>query len=118
MVKSDKMSSKEMQQILIENFVGLQKAMTNLSIKFESLSEQMSRLLEVFELSAKNFSTSNPAPDTKDFEDKINAILDQNKTLARGLVLLEEKMKSSSSSFNEREEDERQDIKPRPLPRI
>ena len=37
------------EKILVENFVALQKVMVNLSIKFDNLSGQISKLLELFE---------------------------------------------------------------------
>lgn len=95
-----KMSSKEREEALIENFVGLQKAMTNLSIKFESLAGQIAKLLEIFEQAAKSFLTSKQESpeETKDMLNKINSLLEQNKTIARGLVLMEEKLRSKSES--------------------
>jgi len=44
------------EKILVENFVALQKVMVNLSIKFDNLSGQISKLLELFEISAKAFT--------------------------------------------------------------
>jgi hypothetical protein len=100
--KFDYVSSPEVQKLLVENFAGLQKAMTNLAIKFESLSSQISNLLEVFELSAKNFVNSTPGalnPDeNKDIIIKIDSLLEQNKTLAKGLVTLEEKLRQKSGA--------------------
>jgi hypothetical protein len=115
-----KLTQKQMQEILIENFVVLQKAMTNLSIRFENLSEQMRRLLEVFELSAKSFVANSPdSKDKEDVLDKINSLLDQNKTIARGLVLLEEKLKGNSPVQREYEESPvNQMARPKPLPKI
>ena len=125
-----KISQKEMQELLIDNFVGLQKAMTNLSIKFESLSEQMRRLLEIFELSAKNFMTQNQdssSSDNKEVLNKIDSLLEQNKILARGLVLIEEKLKvrpeqmPQMQQVTEAEEYEPSEMprkQPKPLPRI
>ncbi|KHO55254.1 MAG: hypothetical protein QT10_C0004G0041 [archaeon GW2011_AR19] len=40
---------KSVEKILVENFVSLQKVMTNLSVKFDELSSQISKLLELFE---------------------------------------------------------------------
>jgi hypothetical protein len=133
-----RLSQKDMQEMLIENFVGLQKAMTNLSIKFESLSEQLRRLLEVFELSAKNFVSN--APESEDKEEvleKINILLEQNKAIARGVVLLEEKIhvkmdqsqnpqqfanqsrSSQQNRISEEYEESSIDLpKPKPLPKI
>jgi hypothetical protein len=112
-----KMSSREMQEILIENFVGLQRAMTNLSIKFEGLSDQISKLLEIFELSAKNFSSQNVGDD-KLIVDKLNSLLDQNKTIARGLVVLEEKLRGQSPSYDQEPSQSQDSRRPKPLPRI
>jgi len=48
-------STKEIkvEKVLIENFVGLQKVMVNLSSRFDELSTQISRLLNLFEVSAR-----------------------------------------------------------------
>ncbi len=52
---NSKASSKktDIQKVLIENFVSLQKVMTTLSLRFDKLSTQIEKLLAVFELSAK-----------------------------------------------------------------
>jgi hypothetical protein len=103
MVKREKkeINNQKVQDLLIENFAGLQKAMTNMAIKFETLSTQMSNLLEIFELSAKNFVSQGQNPEeNKDMLSKIDALLEQNKTLAKGLVTLEEKLKQKSAIQN------------------
>ncbi len=84
--------------ILIENFVKLQKAMTNITVKFDNLSNQMSKLLQLFEISAKSFAEklSTGVPDIekdREFLDKLNKLLDQNKVIAKGLTLMEEKLR-------------------------
>jgi hypothetical protein len=91
------------EKILVENFVSLQKVMTNLSLKFDNLTGQISKLLELFELSAKSlaekdFELEKSNKDNKKMMEKIEGILDQNKTLARGLTLLNEKMEESIMS--------------------
>jgi len=90
----------KVQTLLIENFAGLQKAMTNMAIRFETLSTQMSNLLEIFELSAKNFvSQAQPQSgpeENKDILNKVDSLLEQNKLLAKGLVTLEEKLRQRS----------------------
>ena len=50
-----KLSKAELEEQLIENFVKLQKVQTNLTLKFDELSENISKLLEIFELTAKSF---------------------------------------------------------------
>jgi len=97
-----KIDNPKIQKLLIENFTGLQKAMTNMAIKFESLSTQMSNLLEIFELSAKSFASpgQNTPEENKDVLNKIDTLLEQNKTLAKGLITLEEKLRQKSASQN------------------
>ena len=83
-------------KILIENFVSLQKVMTNLSVKFDDLTGQISKLLNLFEISAKalaekEFDLGKGNKDDKKILEKIDNLLDQNKTIARGLILVHEK---------------------------
>lgn len=76
-----KMSAAEREQILIENFIGLQKAMTHLSMKFESLSENINKLLNIFEVSARDYMLNkgkNPLMD-REILTKLNELIDQNK---------------------------------------
>ena len=86
-----KMTAREREELLIENFVGLQQAMTNLSIKFGGLSDNISKLLGVFEDAAKSFMKDGKMDD-KEMLNKIDALIEQNKTIARGLVLMEGKL--------------------------
>ena len=90
--KEKKMTAREREELLIENFVGLQHAMTNMSIKFGALSDNISKLLQVFEEAAKNF-VSGGRSDDKDMLNKIDSLLNQNKTIAKGLVLMEGKLR-------------------------
>jgi len=84
--------------ILVENFVNLQKTMTNLAIKFDDMSDNISKLLQLFEISARSFAEKLQAnvPELekdKEFLDKLNKLLDQNKVIAKGLTLMEEKLR-------------------------
>jgi len=89
----------KIEKALIENFIGLQKVMTNMSVKFDNLTIQISKLLELFEISAKAIVEKNLELGTQitnngkesDVVNKVNTLLDQNKILARGLTLLHEK---------------------------
>jgi len=115
------MSAQQREELLIENFVGLQHAMTNLSIKFGQLSDNISRLLMVFEESAKNYMEGGKSNDA-DMLKKINSLLEQNKTIAKGLVLMEEGLRERSASHHMVSEQESQanepTFRPRPLPSI
>ena len=85
---------KSVEKILVENFVSLQKVLTNLSVKFDELSNNISKLLELFELSAtalakKDINFTKPMDEEK-IINKLNNILEQNKIIARGMALMSE----------------------------
>jgi len=97
----------ELNELLLENFVSLQKTMADLAGKFNSLSDNIAKLLQLFEMSARSFAEK-PAPDMqkdKEFLDKINTLLDQNKTIAKGLTLMEDKMKERVIGRAEQKQD-------------
>jgi hypothetical protein len=90
-------SSPSIEDKLIENLVGLQKVNANMSEKFDKLSEQISRLLALFEMAAKDFSKqpmAREAEKDKEFLDKINMLIEQNKSVAKVLVMLEERTRA------------------------
>lgn len=85
----------KVEKILVENFVSLQKVMTNLSVKFDNLTNQISKLLELFEISAKalaekEFDLGKGDKDNKKIIEKIDNLAEQNKIIAKGLTLLHE----------------------------
>jgi hypothetical protein len=81
----------KMEKVLIENFVSLQKIMTNLAVKFENLSSQISNLLDLFEISAKTFAEKGLFTENKKVIEKLNSVIEQNKVIARGVALIHEK---------------------------
>ncbi|MBI2044352.1 hypothetical protein HYT24_03245 [Candidatus Pacearchaeota archaeon] len=83
------------EKILIENFVSLQRVMTNLSVKFDDLTRQLTKLLELFEISAKTIAEKKHFGD-KEMTDKLNNLVEQNKTLAKGITLLHEANRTPS----------------------
>ena len=113
-----RMTAKEREELLIENFVGLQHAMTNLSVKFGSLSDNITKLLQVFEEAAKSF-VSGGKLDDKSMLKKIDSLLDQNKTIAKGLILMEGSLRNRSESVGPKSVySEMSQPKSRPLPGI
>lgn len=80
--------------VLIENFVSLQRVLTNLSIKLDNVATQMTKLLDLFEISAKALAEKDfdLKGDSKEVLEKLDTVLDQNKTLARGLTLMHERV--------------------------
>jgi len=95
--KEDKTDKRdELIKILLENSVSLQKVMANTAIKLDLLTGQISKLLNLFEVSARNFADKNTIPNIekdKEFLNKLNMLIDQNKTIAKGLTLMEEKIR-------------------------
>jgi len=92
-LKVEKASGSDVERILVENFVSLQKVMVNLSIKMENLTSQISQLLNLFEISAKSLAEKGGnlgSSYEKRMMEKIDNIADQNKTIARGVTLLHE----------------------------
>jgi hypothetical protein len=84
----------KVEKVLIENFVSLQKVMTNLAVKFDNLSSQISKLLELFEISAKALAekgTLGEERTDKKAAEKLDSLLEQNKIIAKGIALLHEK---------------------------
>lgn len=82
-----------LQKILIENFTSLQDVMTDLAGKFSNLTNQMSRLLELFEQSAKTFMEKDlkfGGGSDKDLISKFDRLLEQNRIIAQGITMLHE----------------------------
>ena len=109
----------------------MQKVQTDLSEKFSHLASEISNLLALFEVTARNFAKNVPANDQftkdKEFLDKIDKLLDQNKTLAKGLTLMEERLKerlysAPGKAAPEKKPDEEftpsMNSRSRPLPRF
>jgi len=98
--KKTPLSKDEIQLALIDNFISLQKVMANLTVKFDVLSSNISKLLELFEISAKTFaekySGEAPAPSTvvdEEYLKKLDTLLNQNKIISKGIMLIEEKLR-------------------------
>jgi hypothetical protein len=79
------------EKALIENFVSLQKVMTTMAVKFDSLSSQISKLLELFEISAKSLAEKGYSMEDRKVAEKLDSLLEQNKIIAKGIALLHEK---------------------------
>jgi len=111
---------KSTEKLLIENFIVLQRVLTNMSVKFESLSKEMSSMLNLFESSAKAFNEKlekgEIGNENKELEDKLNIILDQNKKIENALKRIEKNAFKSSSAPTARSTEPKP--RPKPLPRF
>jgi hypothetical protein len=89
-------STKEIkvEKALIENFIGLQKVMVNLSSKFDNLSTQLSKLLDLFEISAKSLArkefSSSGELESKQVMEKLDSLSQQAGLIGKGLALIHE----------------------------
>jgi hypothetical protein len=97
--------------------------MTNLAVKFDDLSNNISKLLELFEISAKTFAEKYKEGFPERYGDidteflrKLDSLLEQNKVISKGIMLMEEKVKERNMQ-TQRNEDSYGELRPRPLPR-
>ena len=116
-----------LEESLLDNIVKLQKVHTDLAEKFDHLSKEISQLLALFELAAKSFAKSAPIGEyekDKEFLEKIDKLLEQNKVLAKGLTLMEERLRERVLGAPPEEKPRQGEFEPsiasgkRPLPRF
>lgn len=101
-------SELKVEKILIENFISLQGVMTKLSIKLDGLTNQISNLLELFEVSAralvaKESDLEKGDKDNEKILEKIDSLSEQNKIIAKGLTLLHEPSFGQEHQFSVKE---------------
>ena len=97
-------ASANTERVLAENLVALQKIMTNLALSIDSLSKRISKLLELFEISAKTLAEKDYGLEKsvgleKELSQKMDKLIEHNKIFARGLALLHENPKTEE--FNQ-----------------
>lgn len=85
-------------QLLIENNVALQKVLTTVSTDMRDLTKEMGNLLSIFKEAGKTFGEEKAVEDIRKDEEKalipkLDELIDQNKTIAKGLILLESALK-------------------------
>src|SRR3989344_4080014 len=69
-----KLSRDDLDRLILENFITLQKVLTNLTVKFDKLSDEMGQMLNLFEISAKTFTEKNGSGITKEEKEKGEAL--------------------------------------------
>lgn len=119
----------ELQKKLIENLIDLQKANLHMIDKFDRLSKEIGQLLNLFEVAARSFAhqpANMSSEKDKEFLNKIDRLLEQNKTIAKGLTLMEERIRERvygpqhQQQKPQEKSEEKAQMPPgsRPLPRI
>jgi hypothetical protein len=88
-------TSEGLDKLVVSNFVELQKVLVNMSAKIENLTSKLSRLLDLFEMSAKTLSEKDldilkPNEHSKEVEKKVDSLMEQNKIIAKGLAMIYE----------------------------
>ena len=99
--------SKNIVQDLLQNTVALQKTNIGLLEAVQQPTQRTDRLLSLFEDAARNLEKNESQ---EPLARQLGMLLEQNKTIARGLVLLEQYVREKSS-FSMRTET-------KPLPKI
>lgn len=85
--------------MLLENSIALQKTLAALAADLKSLNQKVSSMLELFEAASK---TMREKPSVKtDFAEKVDLLIKQNKTIAKGLLLLEKAIKEKGTAEHE-----------------
>lgn len=77
---------------LMENGVQLQKLTISLVESNNKLVKKVDDLISLFEEAAKNVSSGN-YEEIVTLNNKVNSLVQENKQLARGLILMEQKFK-------------------------
>ncbi|MEM0465593.1 MAG: hypothetical protein QXW97_02735 [Candidatus Pacearchaeota archaeon] len=106
-VQKKPMTKEELQEALIHNFIKLQKALTNIAVKFDELSTNISKLLQLFEISAKSFAEKYSSIENdekkgdidKEFIKKLDTLLEQNKIISKGIMLIEERIRERNNNI-------------------
>lgn len=98
-----KVSQEKLVEQLIRNNISLQKKSADLLVAINTLTKKVDSLLNVFEKAAEEIKKGEVE---EPLSKRLEALIEQNKTIARGLLLLEkyirEKTAFSSPSFPEK----------------
>jgi len=101
MIKEDneiKTSEKSAARLVIENSIALQKVSAEMAFSLNKLMKEVSELVNVFkeaEKSMRDEKTSDTVfkEEISSIKTKLDMLIDQNKTIARGILLLESALK-------------------------
>jgi len=99
--------------LLVENSITLQKALTDLAGNINKLSKDITEMLNLFREASKAFSGGKmPSRGELDLREKLDILIEQSRVIAKGLVLLESYIKEKISK------KEGEEPKPKPLPQF
>ncbi len=81
---------------VIENNVSLQQKSVDLVITMNDLVKRIDKLVNLFEEASKHIAEVTGEDTVKQLSLKLQELLEQNKDIARGLILLEQYVRSKS----------------------
>jgi len=81
---------------LIENNISLQQKSVNLIISINDLVKKIDKLVNLFEEASKHIAEVSGEDTIKQLSSKLQELLDQNRDIAKGLILLEQYVRSKS----------------------
>ena len=96
-----KQPSEEILNLILENNVNLQKDLIETQEELKNLNIKLTELLDIFDKASKTFEESSERGtnnDLVDLEKKLSMLIDQNRVLAKGLLLLERSVRPESST--------------------
>ena len=98
MAKEVRERSSDEIKLIIENSVALQKVVTDLALNLKKLSGDVSEMLELFKAATKTISEGKAEEavkksDIEELKAKVDELSDQNKVIAKGILLLESTLK-------------------------
>jgi len=118
-------------KLLIENSISLQKVLTSMTLSLDGLSIDVKKMVDLFEDANKAFEQGKKPLEGKTektemriLQEKINSLIEQNKVMANGIILLEGYLRESIGGFSRtnqnfiRENDEEEKIKRLPNSRF
>lgn len=93
-------------EILIQNEIEMQKILADLSLEIKNLTSELSKLVELFSEASKTLSDEKISKDIekedmKNIGTKVETLVDQNKTIAKGLLLMESAMRDTMEKKRE-----------------
>lgn len=116
-----KKEEKETEKLLLENFILLQKKLVETLQELKELRKDVTKLISIFE-KAKEEIEKGSFPE-KELDEKLEKIIEQNKTIAEGIVALGEAIQGEKSFKKEKEKEkkkkeieEKEDYELEPLP--
>lgn len=79
-------------KLLLDNFIGLQEALTNIGYETKELNKKLTAMLDLFETASRNFQEH---PENRNLSSKIDELIEQNRIIAKSLLLMHKTTKES-----------------------